>query len=112
MVPGVGHLVEVVAEPSPIVALVDGRDTEHAATVPAGVPIESPSRRQAPPVLLCLSSMPVLLSDVGVETGVEGDSCWRLVRAGCRRVGVWACVQLAASDRRSLCLWRAIFVVI
>lgn len=60
-------------DPSPV-ELVAGRDPEHPAMFAAGVPTQSPSGRQGTVVLVCLSSMPMLLRDVGVETGVEGDS--------------------------------------
>jgi hypothetical protein len=74
VVPRVRHLVQVAAGTEPMHALVDRFDAEHLDTIPPAVPNPSPTGRHGTLVLVCLSSMPVPLRDVGVETGVAGDS--------------------------------------
>jgi hypothetical protein len=70
-----GHLLELVLGAVQIVGFVVGRDADHPATVPAAVTIQSPPGRHGTVVLVCLSSMPVLLRNASGETDVDGDSC-------------------------------------
>ncbi len=69
-----GHPFEVVRDAATTVASVDARDVEHPGSVAAGVARWSPSGRHGTLVLVCLSPMPVRLSDGSLETGLEGDS--------------------------------------
>jgi len=66
----------------------------------ARVPAESPSGRHVALVLVCLSAMPVPLSDIGVETGVAGDSFPETKQ--CQMFGSRKAGSLPAAGRASI----------